>query len=143
MSIDPRIGRANRETFHIAKAFIDRQDYNRFAADPLPDVDRNLAKYKHAYEIGDRVTVVNPQWAHQSSGMSGKITASSAGHDWEVQLDSGDLIHVMESEITPEGFAAPVVARDADALEDATKSFRKSRLTLTTAQLLKIWDACK
>ena len=46
MSIDPRIGRANRETFHVVKAFIDRQDYNRFAADPLPDVDRDLSKYQ-------------------------------------------------------------------------------------------------
>ncbi len=54
MSIDPRIGRANRETFHIAKAFMDRQDYNQFSADPLL-TSTGISQVQTRYEIGDRV----------------------------------------------------------------------------------------
>ncbi len=60
-------------------------------------------------------------------GCRERLQRRSPGTIGKCSWISGDLIHVMESEITLEGFAALVVARDADALEDATKSFRKSR----------------
>jgi hypothetical protein len=103
----------------LAKVLANRNDRAGALLNPYA---LELEKYKHPYEKGQRVKIVAPLRADQSSGHAGVISDIADAHI-EVRLDSGHTVHVQALEIAPENF-------DHDGDGDEANKLKKSALAV-------------